>query len=94
MNKKLCKPIIPVTVSNVWCKSMNDKKMCDCNGCNDMAAWIVSWIQKWGCSSVLGYMYISFHVFCEFDILYFDKIINMLNLFLNFPFSKKSFITM
>jgi len=39
-------------------------------------------------------MYISFHVFCEFDILYFDKIINMLNLFLNFPFSKKSFITM
>lgn len=68
--------------------------MCDCDGCNDMAAWIVSWIQKSERNSVLGYTYISSHVFCEFDILNFDKIINMLNWFLNSHFSKKSFVTM
>jgi hypothetical protein len=93
INHKLRTPIIPVKVCNVWCTIMNDKKMCDRCGCNGMAVWVVSWMQKSERSSVLGYTYISSHVFCDFNILYFNRIINKFNLFLNCPFSKKSFIT-
>jgi hypothetical protein len=73
---------------------MNDKKLCDRDGCNDMAFWIASWMQKSERNSALSYTYIPFNVFCDFKILYFDKIINTLNLFLNSPFSKKSSIAM
>ena len=73
---------------------MNDKKMCDLSECNDMAVRVVSWMQKSERSSVSSYTYISSHIFCDFNIIYFEKIINMLDLFLNCAFSKKSFITM
>jgi hypothetical protein len=46
INNKLRTPIITVTFHNMWRTIVNNNKMYDHSGCNDMAVGVVSWIQR------------------------------------------------